>query len=319
MRAIAALALVTGCGFQVNGSAAPGDARPDAPDAIDAIDAPDGAPTCMDRWLDGTIRFQPPVPLTSVNSASYDRDPYITRDELTLYTSTGRNGGSTGADIFIARRAAVTDDFGTPERNGSASTDESDTKLSLVLDGQTAFLGSGRPNGNNNIDVWEATSTNGTFGGFTQMHLGAVNSGGNEHDPFISADGRHLYLAPDTGGTQRIVVASRATAADNFSAPVRVEELYSGAGDADPALSDDERVIVFSSHRPDPAHAASNLWFATRASAAGAFSAPIAVPDLDTDLDEGDPHLSVDGCRLYFARYVAGTDWDLFVAQATTP
>ncbi len=322
MRAIAALALVTGCGFQVNGSAVPEDARPDAPDAIDAPDAPDdvppdSAPTCLDRWLDGTIRFQPPVPLTSVSSGSYDRDPYVTRDELTLYTSTGRGG--TGADIYMATRAAATDDFGTPVRNGSASTDQSDTKLSIVRDGQTAFIGSARPNGNNNIDVWEATHTNGTFGGFTQMHLGAVNSGGNEHDPFISADGLHLYLAPDTGGTQRIVVASRASTSANFNAPVRIDALYSGAGDADPTLSDDERVIVFASHRPDPAHAAGNLWFATRASAAGTFSAPIAVPDLDTDLDEGDPHLSVDGCRLYFARYVQGTDWDLFVAHATTP
>lgn len=322
MRAIAALAVVTGCGFQVGGSAVPDDARPDAPDAPDdaPLDAPpDAAPTCMDRWRAGTIRFQPPVALTPVNSSSYDRDPYVTRDELTLYLSSGRNGNNTGADIYIATRAAVTDDFDTPERSVSASTDFTDSKLSIVGDGNTAFLGRGRDNGNHNVDVVEATTSGGTFGGFSDMHLSAVNTGGNEHDPFISADGRRLYLAPDTGGTQRIVVASRAAVAGNFSAPTPIAELDSGAGDADPTLSDDERVIVFASHRPDAEHAGGNLWFATRASRSDPFSAPIAVPDLGTDADEGDPHLSVDGCRLYFSRYVQGTDWDLFVAHATTP
>jgi len=51
---------------------------------------------------------------------------------------------------------------------------------------------------------------------------------------------------------------------------------------------------------------AGNLWYATRASAAVDFGPPQLVPSVNSDLDDGDPVLSADGCELYFASNRAG-------------
>ena len=61
-----------------------------------------------------------------------------------------------------------------------------------------------------------------------------------------------------------------------------------------------------------------NVWYATRATANDAFGTPRLVPDINTDADEGDPHLSADGCRIYFGRNVDAMNynWDIFVASA---
>jgi Tol biopolymer transport system component len=114
---------------------------------------------------------------------------------------------------------------------------------------------------------------------------------------------------------QRIVRSTRAPAED-FPVPAVVPELDSGAGDADPALSLDERVIVFSSARGGSL-GGGNLWYAVRLSTTQAFGMPKEVPDLNTAANDGDPWLSDDGCRLYFASdRVAASGWEIFVATA---
>jgi hypothetical protein len=35
-----------------------------------------------------------------------------------------------------------------------------------------------------------------------------------------------------------------------------------------------------------------------------------------SNFNDGDPHLSQDGCRLYFGRDGGATDWDLYMAVA---
>ena len=42
------------------------------------------------------------------------------------------------------------------------------------------------------------------------------------------------------------------------------------------------------------------------------FTPPLPLPDLNTDDDDGNPHISSDGCRLYYTR--ASPDWNVWVA-----
>ena len=67
----------------------------------DAVDAPKpdaDSPDCFATWLDQTVRFQPPTMVAGVNTTSVDNDPFLSRDERTIYVSSNRPG-STGFDV----------------------------------------------------------------------------------------------------------------------------------------------------------------------------------------------------------------------------
>jgi Tol biopolymer transport system component len=323
---VAIVIIVSGCSFHRGGDGQTHrDGGDDAGDAFvgdGGMDGRrDGAPgaTCVDAWRDGTIRFDAATPLATINTAGLERDPFLSADELTIYWSSDRAGSepSGGTDVWKATRATIIDAFGGAAIEPVASTaDGSETKVSFTANGLQLVVGSTHAPGIGAVDVWEATrATIGqSFGALAETHEGAVNTATDEHDPTISANGLRLYFAPTSSGTQRIVVASRVTMADDFGAPAVIAALDTGTGDADPTLSADERLIVFTSHQTASA-AGVNLWYANRATATGTFGTPVEVPDVNTAGNDGDAHVSSDGCRIYFASDVAGS-YDLYVATA---
>ena len=318
-----AVCVLAGCAFHTH--EAPRDGSTDAPDArpIDSrLDAAPDAPgeSCLARWLDHTINFDAGTALTGVNTSAYERDPYLSPDELTLYFSSSRADSepSGGDDIYFATRSTTADPFGTVAKYAVASTSTgSETKVSITGDGSYLVVGSSQDGGAGGVDVWEATNGATTFGALSRTHVMMVETTGNEQDPQVSSDGLHLYLAPDTSGTQELVMASRTSTTANFGTPVLITELNDAiAGTADPTVNADETVIVFSSGRTGTT-GAGDLWYATRASKTALWSLPTLVPGVNTTSNEGDPHLGSDGCHLYFASdRDAGQDWDLFVATA---
>jgi len=306
-----ALVVLAGCSFR-HGELANSDA-PEVDPHLDA--AVDGAVSnCYARWFDHSVRFGAPQPL-SVNTTGYERDPFLTADEQTLYFSAIR--GATPEDVYFATRTGTGfASFTTAQPFTDVNSSGGETKLSLTANGLVAVVGSTRGGGSGGVDVWETSrmTTATAFPSPTRDKVMAIETSANEHDPTISADGLHLYFAPDLGA-QHIELVTRATVNDNFAAPAPLPELTSGTGDADPSPTPDERIIMFSSNRALAGAMPSNIWYATRGAKTMPFEAPIAVPDINSDFPEGDPHLSSDGCRIYFARYSgAGLDWNLYVA-----
>jgi hypothetical protein len=109
-------------------------------------------------------------------------------------------------------------------------------------------------------------------------------------------------------------MATRTARPDVFAAPVELTELTSGTGDADPALSLDERIIVFTSDRVGST-LGGNLWYATRASTLVPFEPPQPLPGVQTDANEGDGFLTADLCTLYYASAAMGDpNYDLYRA-----
>lgn len=321
-----AVCVLAGCAFHTHAAPSDGAIGSDAPDAaIDsAIDAPPDAPRgpCMAQWLDHTIRFGQGTAITELNSSAYERDPYLSPDEKTVYFSSIRadslpTGG--GTDIYIATRTSVPGTFTTPVKYASASTTSgSETKLSITGDGKYLVVGSSQTGGAGGVDVWEASgATPFVFGGLSRTHVMMLEDSGNQQDPMVSSSGLHLYEAPDSTGMQLLSVASRGATNMNFGAPVAITELNDAStGTADPTVNVDETVIVFSSGRTGTI-GNGDLWYSTRATATATWSTPIQVPGVNTTANEGDPHLGGDGCRLYFASdRDSGQDWDLFVATA---
>jgi WD40-like Beta Propeller Repeat len=268
---------------------------------------------CSSAWFAHTIQLTAGVALP-INSTFTDRDPFVTADGLTLYFGSARNGG-TGVDIWSASRASVTSEFASPVMVSALDSAVEDTKVSMTQDMLDLTMTSQR---NGTVDVFEATRVVATtdFGALSTTTMANVNTFANEYDAALDGDGLRLYLAPDKPAPQHISVATRTTRAAVFAAPIELSELTSGTGDADPALSLDERIIVFTSDRAGSTLGA-NLWYATRASITVPFETPQPLPGVQTDANEGDAFLTADLCTLYYASAAMGDgNYDLY--RATT-
>jgi Tol biopolymer transport system component len=299
-------ACVVGCGFAP--AAATHDGMPDAPADV-TIDGP--RVPCHDQWLDGSIRFNTPTRIVELSSPYSDRDPYVTPDGLTIYFSTNRGDTATGTnDIYTATRPTLAMPFGTPAKFAAESTTASDGKMSMTDDGLRLVVSN---NALVDADLYEASRpVAGSFGAPDITHFTNIDDSHDQQDPWISNDGLRIYFAVTTD-VQHIAITERTATNQDFQATNVLASLDSGTGDADPALSADERIIVFSSNRPLAGFAGANMWYSTRASGSGAFAQPNAIPDLNTAMNDGDAVLSADQCQLYFASDATG-DYDIYVA-----
>jgi hypothetical protein len=302
VRLAAAVVVLGGCGFDpapsggdgpagdASGDGSTFDANGDAPDAVEI-------PGCFDLWMAGPVLG---TQTAVVATGASESDPFLTDDELTIYFGSG-------GDIRVATRTSIGDPFGVALTELSLSSPSNDYKASLTGDSLTAFV-STRSGGSSVTNI-----RRGTRGDTTQpfvmdsMYLGAVNDGVDQWDSHISRDGLRLYLSPNNGPQQHVAVAVRASDTSSFTASQTISELASVVKDNDHSLTADERVVVFASDRTGMRQ----LHYAVRASPTGTFGAPVVLPGVPTG-DDG-PHLSSDGCRLYFVSDRNGSN-DVFVA-----
>jgi WD40 repeat protein len=324
LRQIVLCVAVGGCGFQSRPADTQGPPPPDGvvtpgSDAASIDGVPPGLSGCLGRWLDGTLKLETPalLPKQSANNAD-ERDPWVSSDGLTLYYSLDPNGASS-SDIYRATRGAVTDAFGDGAKVTSLDSSGNDDRASLTADQKILALSSDR-GGQIDIYMIDRSSTAVEFGPVDKRHLASIDNANTQHyDPFLTADGLTLYLsAMPSGQNQHIVFATRASVTADFPAAAPVAAINSAAdADADPALSLDERIIVFSSTRAAGAGLGStNLWYATRSDPGQSFSAPALIPMVNSNVQDGDPMLSADGCELYFAsRRGASGGYDLYRAS----
>lgn len=319
------LLVVPACSFGARSAAVAQDAPPggDAPALDGTADSPASA-ACMQHWMMHTVRFQAPTTLLELNTPDYERDPWLTDDELNIYFSAVRADSLPmyQQDIYTANRSSTSDPFGPAVKFTGASTDTgAEGKMSMTGDGTQLFVssnltGSGSKGG---TDIWFSMKGGGGWAALGQGKAGAMNDAGEQLDPVVTPDGTALYFAPSNGIPQQIFVAKRADETKNFDAGTELTELVDagGTGTADPAISADQKLIIVTSGRTG-APGFANLWYATRTDTSSPFGALQLVPDVNSTHYDGDAHLSRDGCRLYFdsTRNNPGVgDWDLFVAQ----
>jgi Tol biopolymer transport system component len=282
---------------------------PDTP--VDARGDSGGSASCLARWRAGTVAFGSAVELTGLftNAADTDDDdPFITADNLTIYFDS-LGSASNSQDVYAATRGSAGAAFANPALVPQLSTPATEYKTSITADGLDAFVCSAQPGGAGQLDIWETTraSTTDSFGSsamWSEANLVNVDTPNDEYDPAITVDGQHLYFAPvGSDSVQRVAVADRGSDGV-FAAPTILTSVVDpgSAGDADPAPSSDDLVLLFSSLRQGSGiPLGRNMWFATRASTTDAFSSPQLVPDVNTDHTDGGPDLSTDGCTLYFS------------------
>lgn len=271
----------------------------------------DIAATCWPRWHAGDLQLSPPKRVAELASTLPQQNPSLSFDGRTLYFERD----STTADQFVATRPARDAPWGpavplTPMSNigqGSRMTTSADAMLAII-DAKR----SGR------ADLYTATraTADGAFGQLSSALVGALNTGIQELDPELTADGLGLYYAPFDGTNQRIVVARRPSPDASFGLPTELSELQLSTAVADPTLSPDETVIAFSNGatRQD-----NDLYYATRASRDQPFgpASPLAALNVP-GVSDNDIELSTDGCELYFTSDRGGRH-EIYVATVPNP
>jgi len=116
----------------------------------------------LDLWVTNRATLSdlwgPPVNLGSiVNSSSLDYWPSISPDGLSLFFTSNRSGGYGPDDVYMTRRATVSDPWGLPVNLGPPVNTSADNGCpNISADGRTLYFTSDRPGGYGNSDIWQA-------------------------------------------------------------------------------------------------------------------------------------------------------------------
>ena len=272
----------------------------------------DGSPCQGGEW-----EFGPVEPLTLVNTAAAEYDPVLLPDGKTLLFGSWREEWG-GADVSRAARAGLDLPF-MPLAHDSldgVNTAEAEFRAEFSADRLRVYVSGFR--GSPNVEIYEGwrADAGSVFVEFQEV----VKSGEDDHDPHLSADELRIYYSPMVGGQQDLWTGSRAQVGEPFVYTGPIAELNDlVAGDTNPTLSQDERIIVFASYR----QGMGDLFIARRGTMAEMFEEPLALPypvNLP-DANDAEPFLADDGarCELFFASNRAGGagDFDLYRVEIT--
>jgi hypothetical protein len=240
-----------------------------------------------------------------LNTGSADGCPIQSPDGLSLFLASNRPGGKGGLDIWMATREHTNDAWGAPvnlpEPINSASNDFCPTPLeggsllfvsNRVVEGVTCGMG----------DIYVARRNPSRDWGDPE-HLPCAPNGPNspldEQGPSY-AQGRLYFSSSSPTVPGDLFVSTKA--GDSFGPASPIVELNDrGANDIQPNVRKDGRELVFSSNRTGGA-GGQDIWTATRASVADAWSTPVNVSSVNTTLGETRPSLSSDAEQLLFGR-----------------
>jgi hypothetical protein len=171
-----------------------------------------GGVGAMDIWTaqrtTPTAQFASPTlagtAASGINSSMNDRSPFLSRDALTFLFATDRNGDF---DIFLTNRTSTTATFGSPMPmtaiNMAGAVDENPF---LSNDKLTLYFNSNR---GGNHALYQATRSDvmQPFGAPTRID--ELDTAGDETDPWVSRDGKHIYFTRGASGQIILMEATR--------------------------------------------------------------------------------------------------------------
>ncbi len=203
----------------------------------------------------------PPVNLGgTVNTASSEQVPALSRDGHWLFFASNRPGGFGGTDLWASWREHVHDDFdwqAPANLGGGVNTAFFDAGASYFENDDSGvpllFFNSDRPGVSGGIDIYvSAQQPDGSFGPAELVE--ELSSAGNDQRPVIRFDGLELFLWSDrtesSGGTD-LWVSTRELVSDPWGTPVNLGATVNGIYDeAMGYVSSDRLTLFFSSNRP---------------------------------------------------------------------
>jgi Tol biopolymer transport system component len=257
--------------------------------------------------------------MANVNSTNEDRDPALSPDGLTLYFASKRQGGQGDLDLWLAVRASVAEDFGTPGHVSTVSSGSADEGPYIAADGLSLWFNSARGDGPGGRNFWVTTRASVASAFPAPVLVAELNTDAWESDLQLSSDLLRVYFMSDRqggSGSYDLWWAERPSVVTQFGTPMPLAGMSSSAIDTDPTVSADELTLLFSTNRATNG-GAHDLWMATRASRAEPFGQPSPVTEVNSDVTEMGPFLSADGATLYWSSDRPGGLGGLDLYQAT--
>jgi hypothetical protein len=157
-----------------------------------------------DLWLatrpEPAGSFAEPIAMQNVNASGHESSPATSRDALTLFFTSDRDGGD--SDIWFATRDVPTGPFDDPSPVPNIATSSNEEGPALSADGLTLYFATDRSD--SGMDIWTASraTADGTFGGAESVP--EVSSSAADVDPAISRDGSELFFSSNRGGSYQI-------------------------------------------------------------------------------------------------------------------
>jgi len=267
------------------------------------------------RWSD----FGPATAVLDTANSVAGGCPIESRDGLSLYMATGRDGGEGGLDIWVAHRPNKDAAFGLAENLGATVNSPDNDYCPTPIGGKYLFFVSTRPAKPGSVacgggDIY-LTRKNPAHGWETPMNLGCaetgdgVNTSGGEFSPsLVEAGGNvYLYFSSDYTGNHDLYV-SMMQPDGSFPPGVAVDELNTEFDDRMPSVSKNGLEIVYASSRPtwgsgQAAFGSFDIYHASRNHLDEPFSEPVNLgAGINTDDGETRSSFSWDGTRVNFGR-----------------
>ena len=264
-----------------------------------------------------------PVNLGSVVNSTYsEAGTYVSRDGLSLYFGSTREGGVGAAgtfDIWVSHRETSDGAWGPPVNVGPVvNTVNNEQTPMLTIDGHRLYFardGSGGY-GSQDLYVSRRQRQEDDTGWREPVNLGpGVNTAAEESGPSIIEDDKTgvltLYFsstrAKPVGMGYEDIYVSTAHPGEPFG-PAVLEALLSGPyRDVRPFLQREGLEVYFDSNRPGSLGTAVDLWTSSRESLWAPWSDPVRLPDtINSNVVDARPVVSFDGTELYFHSTRAG-------------
>jgi hypothetical protein len=240
--------------------------------------------------------------VANINTLDYDEDsPTLTGDLLQIFFTSDRGGGMGGVDVWYATRRDRTLAFGSPSPLEAANSADTEVSPAISADGLTLWVGSDRPDGAGNLDIWRITRSARDAAWGPIENVSALNSPEDDIPRPLGQGARVMPFASRRDAPDAEYQTFFALRDDSLGEFRDVEPAASswaaGAGVMDACMSEDGLLVFFN----DRAYGTSDLYFAWRPTLAQPFGSPALLPEVNSEFDEQSPWLSADATRFFFA------------------
>ena len=277
--------------------------------------------------VDADFTFGDPANLGPVVNSPYDiHGIYITPDDLSLYFSSNRPGGSGGYDLWVTTRSSKQAEWTQPMNLGTPLNSKYDYwEPCLSPDGLSLYFNDGLgfsliPGGYGHADMYVSTRLTLSDPWGPPINLGPpLNTSQGDATVYIAPDDLSLYFSSFRSGGVGwgdLWMTMRMDAESPWASPVNLGPSVNTAdGEFSPEVSRDGRMLIFV--RGGQAPSSWDLWYARRDSIDENWSSAVKLPPpVETSFSEAWPSLSADGRSFYFCSdhpgsYGRGDIWEV--------
>jgi len=189
--------------------------------------------------------WRAPQPATTLNSKAHETGTALSADGLTIYWSSGRDGGAGGLDIYGATRATLQDPWSDPQAMDELNS-SGDDLVSALCDNERRVLFARRDDSSDDYDLWWARRNDSGEPWSAPKPIDELNSDHGEADPFLVDDGGRTLLFTREGNLQ---LAHRPGEDTPFGEAQPLSTLNSDGEEHDAWSDQDLSYVVFASNR----------------------------------------------------------------------